>query len=487
MTTTLHGRLRELAARHPERDAVVHGERRCDYRDLLARALALAKLLRGRWGVRPGDVLVGWLDNGLPWITSLLGAAEAGATFLPLNPTWRAPEVRALLARVSVAGVLTRGPLAETWHGLAGLVPGERILDLEKTDPGVSDAVPAATERPDATPVVLCSSGSTGRPKLVPRSHAQLLAGARATHAALGLPEGLRYAGVVPFHHGNGLDNSLLLALTTGGTLFVHAGLVPARFATHLVDRRIEALVASPAVFDVLLRFGVDLTGLRRLRLCASSGGPLPEATARAVHERCDVGVREVYGSSETGVVAVAPPDGGPPSRLVPGAEVRILDCHGSPAEAGAAGEIVVKSAAVASGYLDDPAAAVEVFRDGWVHTGDRGRLGRDGGLALDGRLRPQINLSGTKVDATEIEGVLLALPGVRACRVLAESAAGVPPRQRLRAVLAVDRPINRAAVVEHCRHNLAEYKIPRVVEIVDALPPDLTGKDVVPWRPDPE
>jgi acyl-coenzyme A synthetase/AMP-(fatty) acid ligase len=483
MTMTLHGRLRALVARHPERDAVVHGERRCDYRELLASAVALAQLLRVRWGVRPGDVLAGWLDNGLPWVTSLLAAAEAGATFLPLNPTWRGPELRALLARVSVVGVLTRGPLAQTWHGLADLVPGERILDLEKTDPGACDAAPATTEMPDATLVMLCSSGSTGRPKLVPRSHAQLLAGARATGAALGLPEGLRFAGVVPFHHGNGLDNSLLLALTSGGTLFVHAGLVPARFAAHLVDQHIEALVGSPAVFDVLLRFGVDLTGLRQLRLCASSGGPLPEATARAVRERCGVGIREVYGSSETGVVAVAPPDGGPPSRLVPGTEVRILDGHGRPALAGATGEIAVRSAAVASGYLDDPAAAAAVFRDGWVHTGDRGRRERDGGLALDGRVRPQLNLSGTKVDATEIEGVLLALPGVRACRVLAESAAGGRPR--LRAVLAVDRPMDRATVVEHCRRNLAEYKIPRVVETVDALPPDLTGKDVVPWRPD--
>jgi long-chain acyl-CoA synthetase len=193
--------------------------------------------------------------------------------------------------------------------------------------------------------------------------------------------------------------------------------------------------------------------------------------------------IRQAFGSSETGVVAIAPPNGGPLLIPVPDTVLRVIDSSARSLARGAQGEIAVNSPVVATGYVGDDDATARFFVDGYFHTGDLGCLDSSGNLKLSGRIRPVINLSGTKVDPVEVENAILTLPGVYAVRVSAER--GPQHNQILKAVIAVREgaTLNRVELIAHCRRLIAEYKIPRILEFVSALPDDLTGKRSSSWE----
>lgn len=488
---TVPGQFRKVVSEHPDCPALIEEETQYSYRDLAAMVSAYAGLFGERLGLSPGQVLIAWLNNGPEFVASFLAAAEIGAVLFPLNIHWRPAELCWFLDRLPVAGVATKLALRDPWDALADRISPASVVAVD--DPSIrSRLLPASrtaslspnTPRisPDRPVVYLSSSGSTGVPKIVPRSHRNTVEGVAGTAHALGITAGLRFLSAVPFYHGNGLDNSLSLPLFTGGTAVLQSHFVPSRFAAALTVRRIQVLVGSPAIFELLVRSEVDAACLAALRICASSGGPIASQTAAAIQQRFGVVVRQVYGSSETGVIAVDPPAGGPPSVPLPTVSLRILDAAGRCLPTAEPGEIAVNSPAMVSGYVGQPEMTATVFRDGYFHTGDLGRLDSARRLTLLGRIRPVINISGTNVDPAEIEKVLMALPAVSACRVL--PAQGPHHNQVIKAVIAVreNASLGRADVIGHCRHSLAEYKIPRIVELVTALPPDMIGKRAVPW-----
>jgi acyl-coenzyme A synthetase/AMP-(fatty) acid ligase len=488
---TVGVQFRKVVAQDPDRVALVDGEKSYTYRDLAGLSSAYTERLRDRLDLSPGQVLLGWLDNSPEFVAAFLAAGEMGAIFFPLNIHWRPPELRWFLDQLPIAGVVTTQALRAPWHALSDRISPARILAVDDPParpllrPAIDAGLPrhmATQVSPDQPVVYLSSSGTSGVPKIVPRSHRNTLEGAAGTARALGITAGLRFLSVVPFYHGNGLDNSMSLPLFTGGTAVLQHDFVPSRFAAAMSEHRVEVLVGSPAIFELLLRFGIDAGCLSPLRICASSGGPLARETADRIRRRFGVTIRQVYGASETGVIAIDPPEGGPPAVPVPTVSLRALDRSGQPLPAGEKGEIAVKGPAVVSGYVGESRDTAHLFSDGYYCTGDLGCLDSAGNLTLLGRIRAVINLSGTKVDPVEIENTLMTLPGVSACRVVGELA-----EQRteiIKAVIAVREgaTLSRADVIRHCRSLLAEYKIPRTVEFVPSLPADWTGKRAVSW-----
>lgn len=486
---TVTGRMRDIVSELPECVALIDGETQYTYRDIDSLASAYAEIFRNSLDLSPGQILLAWLNNCVDFVASFLAAAKVGAVFFPLNINLRPPELRRYLSLLPVAGVVTRQTLRAPWDTLAGHISPSRVIDID--DPrirsllhGTSSAQsPSTASRvsPDQPFVYLSSAGSTGVPKIVPRSHRNTIEGAAATASAIGVTPGHRFLSIVPFYHGNGLDNSLSLPLLTGATVVLQSGFTPSRFADALARHRIDALVGSPAIFELLARSAIDGGCLSNLSICASSGGQLAGEIVETIGKRFGVTIRQVYGSSETGVIAVDPPEGGLSLIPLPGVTLRILDSAGRSLPPGGEGEIAVKGPAVVSGYAVSPEGPTEAFRDGFYRTGDLGRLDCGARLTLLGRIRPIINLSGTKVDPVEIENALLSLPAVSACRVSGEY--GRHHKQIIKAVIAVREgsSLSRAEVIGHCRQLLAEYKIPRIVKLVPAPPPDLTGKRSIP------
>jgi long-chain acyl-CoA synthetase len=242
-------------------------------------------------------------------------------------------------------------------------------------------------------------------------------------------------------------------------------------------EHRIEVLIGSPAIFNLLLKFRMDRDCLSTLRVCASAGGPIARETASEIRERFGIAVRQAYGMSEIGIIAVEPVEGGPPAVPISTVSIRVLDESCRPLPIGEKGEIAVKGTSEAKGYIIESADTEEFFSDGYYRTGDAGYLDSTGNLNLLERIRAVINISGTKVDPTEIENTLRGMPEVRDCRVVGESVGG--RSEVIKAIIAVreGEVLRREDIISYCRSQLAEYKIPRIIEFSMALPSDLTGK----------
>lgn len=465
-------RFREVCAACGDRPAVIDGGECISYRRLAARAASLGRRLAGELSVGPGDVVAVSLPNQWPFNAAFFAAADLGAIFIPFNPHWRAAELRWFAERFRPAAVLAGGAARQEWDQLREFVPQDRLLAVDEPGSNFPEAeVPDGARGFDDQPAVyLLTSGSTGRPKVVPRSHRMLATGARNVTPAIGIRPGQRFLCVVPFHHANGFANSMLAPLLAGATLVLMRRFLPAA-VFELVDReRIDALIGSPFVYNLLAEQSPSPGALASLEIAISSGAPMSGALRERCRERLGIRVRQLYGSTETGTIAVEPPGSEPVEgsvgRPVPGVEVRI-----------AAGEITVRSPTTMRGYVGEPEFNERLFVDGFFRTGDLGRFDEHGNLLLGGRTKRVLNVGGVKVDPVEIENVLAMLPAVRQCRVSGVADERQTEIIRCELELRPGHRLDRTEIIAHCRRHLAEYKIPRVIRFVSEIRTDLAGK----------
>ena len=208
------------------------------------------------------------------------------------------------------------------------------------------------------------------------------------------------------------------------------------------------------------------------MRTAISSGAAVPAPIAARFLEKTGVTIRELYGSTETGTIAI---DGKP----VESVEVTIVDDNGGAVELGAIGEVLVRSDIMSAGYLGEEDGGRLPLRDGFYPTGDLGHIDPNGRLVLSGRRSLRLNIAGVKVDPVEIERVMLDFPQV--AQVAVSSVIGERGMEMIRArvVLRPHQELRREALIDHCRKELAEHKVPRIVEVVDTLHENIMGKRV--------
>ena len=405
---------RSVARRYRNELAVIDGDRRLSYGDL---AREIDRMKNGLH-VSPGEVIGETSAHCWQFVARFFAVVELGGVFFPGNPQWTARENRSFAEKLK-----------------------ER-----------NGSAPAA---------YLATSGSTGVPRIVPRSHRNLTAGARNVARTLDIGPGHRFVCVTPFHHSNGFHNTMLMPLLHGACILPMPDFSPAAFARLVRREGANVLIASPFVYGLLADTVASPGDLAGLKLCLSAGARMPDGAGERWRAGFGIRVGQLYGSTETSVVsidcsAVDPRDNSFVGNPIHGVEVR---CSAS-------GELAVKSEAVMSGYLGEPPC------DEFFLTGDLGSIDAQGGLRLTGRVGRIVNLGGVKVDPVEIERVLERLPGVSACFVDAVGGA-------IRARVAVGRndAITRGVIIEHCRNQLAEYKLPRLIEILESLPLTTAGK----------
>ena len=460
---------------------------RYSYAELAALVAVYEDLLRERLALSRGEVVAAWLGNCPEFAACLLAVAATGAAMLPLNPGWRVPELQLVLDRLPVRGVVTKGALGDLWDDLSERVPAERLIEVDapairrryRSSGGLRPAEPSSPVDVALPAYYVASSGSTGTPKIVARSHRLVVESTAAVAQAMVVTSESVFASVTPFYTAGGLSASLLLPLLSGATAVLLPAFTPATFLAAIRRHHVDVFVGSPAMFELLVRYGSDLEPLASLEVCVSGGAPLAPQTAVEIQRRCGVAIRQMYGSSETGITAVEPAGGGA-MLPVEGVTFRVLDPDGRPRAPGEEGEIEIARAGMTAGYVGGENAAG--LSGGVYRSGDRGRLDYEGGLTVLSRIRPSINIGGTKVDAVALENVILALPGVSSCRV--SSAQGAGALEVVKAVVAIEEgaELTRADVIRHCRGRLAEYEIPRIVELVPSPPFDPTGKRALPW-----
>jgi len=478
---TLPALLRRAADRFGAHPAYVEGGSTTSYAELLARVEATAAAYTEA-GVGRGDRVVLWGPNSTAWAIAALAVSYAGGVLVPVNSRYVGAEVADVVARTHAAlvvvhdGFLGRDQLRE----LAEAGVTERVVTLAevagrtKVDSRPKSELSGVS--PDDVADILFTSGTTGRSKGAMSAHRQTIGVARAWAELGGVRQDDRYLVVNPFFHSFGYKIGIVVGLLTGATLYPVATFDVDETMRLIEAERITVFPGAPTLFQSLLaapaRADRDLSSLRlavtgaavvpvvlieRMREAAPSGLGIDQVvTAFGMTEAVVVTMCRAGDSAET----VATTNG----RAIPGMETRI----------GPDDELLVRGDYVMLGYLDDPKATREAIDDeGWLHTGDVGSLDAHGNLAITDRLKDMYISGGFNVYPAEVEQALLRMDGVTDVAVV-----GVPDERMGEIGKAyVVGTATPDEVVAFAKEHLANFKVPREVELVDALPRNLSGK----------
>ena len=428
---TLARLLEDAAARVPERPALVHDGFTTTYAELDELAARAAGALQ-KLGVRAGDAVAFVLPNTVDSVAAFHGAVRLGAVAVPLSPLLAEREIE---ERVTEADARLVAPDA-----LAGAARRAH-----------------APPSPEEVAVVLYTSGTTGKPKRVELTHGGLRLSADATAEALGLREDDVLFGAAPLSHVFGMTGCMNAAASAGACLALVRRFDAASALASIERDGVTVFMGVPAMCIALLAASRETGRTPQLRLAHVGGAPLPPETLRAFTERFGARVLEGYGMTEVGgAVSIARADREP----VPGSVGTALAGELRIAEDG---EVLVRSPTVMRGH------------EGWLATGDVGRLDDAGRLFLLDRKKDVILRGGYSVYPSEVENALAAHPSVREVVVV-----GVPDARLGEEVAAVVVPEGACDVEEltaFARERLAAFKYPRVVALVDELPHGPTGK----------
>ena len=439
--------LADAARRRPEHPALIWEGGALSWRDLEARAAAMARRL-ARQGVGAGDVIALLLPNTWGLVAALWGGLALGATVAPLNPLLAGDERGRILGHLGPRAVVDTAPAEDAAPELA-------IAD------------------PTAPGIILYTSGSTGQPKGALLSHAALaIANESWAGPVMGLAPDDRVLAALPLAHSLGLNGALLAPLLAGVTVVLQERFTPEEALRAIGRHRVTVFPGVATMFARILESpALADADVSSLRLAVSGAAPCPWPLAREWRRRTGVRIVRGYGMTELfrpiSYLAAEPTDL-PDSigRAVPGVELRLV-----------ADELWIRSPAAMDGYLRAPEETAAVLEDGWFKTGDLATISPDGFVSIVGRKRELILRGGYSVVPGEVEAALLGHPAVAEAAVIgvahAELGEEVAAFVTLRARAAADPE----ELIAFCRARLAGYKYPRRITIVGELPKSATGK----------
>ena len=482
------------AAHAADQPAIVCGARIVRYGELIDEVERLARGL-GSLGVSPGDRVAMVQPNDVEFVTTFLAVTALGAVVVPLNPAFQKEELAFYFQDCRVSLIVThKSQAALCASSVVGCEPVVPIVTTGGTHPGMlsySELVAAHPAGPlpaqalDLDAVYQYSSGSTGRPKRVPRTHSALVAEATNVVATTALAPTDRIFCAIPLFHTHGQGNCMLAAIRSGAALVILEDPNPfllqrLRALEVLARERITVFPGVPFIFRLLAEIS-DHADLSALRLCYSAGTALPAEIHAAFQARFGVAIRQLYGCTEAGAIAInLDPDPATTSASVglpiQGVQVKIVDEARHPVPADAVGEIAISTSAMTHGYhgMDDHNR--QVFQDGFFYTGDLGRFDAAGRLWITGRKRLFIEVAGNKVDPVEVEDVLAGHPMVREAVVVGVPS-GVAGEETIKAVVVSEGPVDAKDLIRYCQGRLARYKVPLLVELRDEIPKSPLGK----------
>jgi HIP---CoA ligase len=486
--------------------ALQDGHERLTYIELLDRARQLGAALLD--AVAPGERVAIWGLNSIEWAVASFAVLFAGGAVVPLNSRYTVPEAADIVARAGCRVIFAEHefhgrPLAAEARVLApsslviGMGPGAKervaqdgvaglaeLLDRSHSQAGVDRRLARVT--PLDISHVQFTSGTTGRPKGAMLRHVAMVRTTADWVRAVGLRSADRYPVIAPFSHIGGHKTGLLASVTAGCAALPFATFDLDRLTGAIEDDGVTVLQGPPTMFQGLVaKARAESRRFSTLRVAVTGAATIAPSLIR---DMVDVlGVEQAfaaYGLTETTgictitragdrVETIAETSGRP----VPDVEVDIVDEKGSRLPIGARGEIVVRGFNVMAGYLDDPAATEEAVRDGWLHTGDVGWVGDDGCLRIVDRLKDMIIVGGFNAYPAEIEHALLEHGDVDQAAVV-----GIPDERlgEVPVAFVVPRPgaaPDPGALHAFCRARLANFKRPRTILLVEALPVNAAGK----------
>jgi long-chain acyl-CoA synthetase len=510
----ISGLLTDQVKSQPMSPAIFFGEEVINYGELGQRVRTLVMSLHDA-GIRYGDKVGVFFPNHPDFIASFFAVVQAGATVVPINPLLKADEIAHILSDSEAKGVIVHEQLcAELEASLPRLseldviftlsYKGDRkiestsgkyvvALDRQAFSTVESEATNAARQiadhgvriSQDHLAVLVYTSGTTGKPKGAMLTHGNLVAAIEMKRAILDFTSSDRILAVLPLCHIYGLTVVMLGMVSQGGGMVIVEKFDPVAVLNTIQNRRVTVIPAVPAMYQFLsLELEKNSYDLSSLRYGLCGAAPLEAELLTRLDDQLGVPVLEGYALTETTCIATLTPLNGPRKfgsvgPKVPGIQLMVVDANLRPMQPGREniGQVAIKGPNVMQGYYNQPDASAECLKQGLFLTGDLGYFDEDGYLYISGRTKEMIIRGGQNVYPREVEAAIMRLDNVLEVAVI-----GVPDRfmgERVKAVV-VPRPGSRLTedeVKEFCAQVLAPYKVPKIVELRDALPRNSTGK----------
>ena len=441
-------------------------------------------------GLRPGDRVALYVPNSPEWVAAYYGIIRAGGVVLCLNPAYKKFEVEHLLrdsrSRLMIVSerLAQHVPAPDSLPGLDAVLSFEShpvLSTIFETSAGSeSEPVSVSTEADDPC-VILYTGGTTGTPKGAMLTHGNILfTSQNVCYHERTRPEDISLC-FMPLNHvfgGNHIMNGTFFGC---GTLVLHEGFDYDRIVASIHQDRVTRFFAVPTVFIRLMAHADYKQYFSTVNYCFSAATSMASEIVRQWREMYGLTIHEAYGMTETSSLVTYNHmyrhkigSVGTPAGIV---EVRIVDPEGKPVPQGETGEITVRGPNVMKGYLDKPDETAAAMRDGWLHSGDVGRIDDDGHLFIVDRIKDVIITGGYNVFPSEVEEVLYTHPGISECAVV-----GVEHPDYGEAVSAFDVfkescEVSTAELTAYCKERLASYKVPKQFKPVSELPKSSTGK----------
>jgi len=473
----------DCARNHSPKTAIFWGDREITYSEILARAQKVAGYLRNRVGVRPGDRVALWLKNCPEFVECVFGILLADAVVVPVNNFLKPAEVGYILNDGGMNVVITDAELGAHAAELKTARPSLQFFQIEETAglaANSSHQTPSLRSEQDLA-VIIYTSGTTGKPKGAMLSHGNLLHNVESCRLVLQAVADDSFAVILPLFHTYMMTVGIFLPFSIGGSIVLVKSLHPPHaLFQEIFSRRATILPAVPSFYRMMLAAPVPTPV--PIRIFISGSAPLPMQTLKEFEEKFGVPLIEGYGLSEASpVVSKNPLKGvrkaGSIGIPIPNVEMSVQNDSGKMLGPGETGEICVRGGNVMQGYWNQPEETKKVFRNGWLLTGDVGHRDNDGYYYITDRKKDMLIVNGINVYPREIEEVIYHFPGVKEAAVI-----GVPdPRRGEQPVAFVaateGQTLDKNALHQFIRGKLADFKVPKQIVLLPALPRNATGK----------
>jgi acyl-CoA ligase (AMP-forming) (exosortase A-associated) len=511
MDFLIHHMLRTSAQRTPDKEALVHGEQRLSYAEVVRLAGGLAKGLR-QAGLGRGDRVGIYLEPSVAQVVSMFGTSGACGVFVPINATLFPEQVKHIANDCGMKALITTSEKLATLVGFFGELPALEFIILAGEGEATKSPLPVyrladlyeltgpQNWREEAISkdlaAILYTSGSTGKPKGVMLSHANVMAGSSIVSTYLGITSSERILAVLPFSFDAGM-NQLMTAFQQGGTIVLINFVFAREIVQTLLKERITGLAGVPTLWSLLSQPNSTLSKqpLPNLRYITNTGGAMPQAVLKILRQVLPTTkIFLMYGLTEAFRSTYLPPeelDRRPTSmgQAIPDTEILVLNEHGQLCKPDEIGELVHRGPTVSLGYWNRPEDTARALRPNPLlpkemgdcervcYSGDLVKMDEDGFLYFVGRRDTMIKSSGFRISPTEVEEVLFQTGKLRGAAVI-----GIPDDvlgQVIKAfVVAKDNtPLDPESLLIICAEKMPRYMVPKFVEVLTELPKTSSGK----------
>ena len=469
--------LYKSAQRDPGKIAIVDDRGRYTYKQLANMAAGLGMYI----GMQTQRSHVGLLlPGGAGFVASFYGTLLAGKTVVPLNFLLGDKEIAHIVKDSGIDTVLTAPPLMARVQN-----SGLNVVDLTQLPREIPDFEPEfPNPKAEDVAVLMYTSGTSGLPKGVLLTYGNLQSDVDSAIEHAQLQHEHVFLGVIPLFHAFGMTAMMLAPLQLGATIIYIARFSPVAALNAIREHKVSLMFGVPSMYAAIARLKDAKTeDFSTIYAMISGGEPLPSALRDAFMKRFNVHVFEGYGLTETSpVISLNVPQNfreGSVGRAVPGAQFKFTDEEGKSLGTEEIGEIWVKGPMVMKGYNNLPNETSQALTsDGYFKTGDLGKIDRDGFIFITGRKKDMISVAGEKAYPREIEEVLMANPAVAEAAVVGKKD---PSRGEVVAAFVIfkeGQTLSPDALREFCReHGLAQWKIPRDIQVLTDFPRTPTGK----------